>query len=744
MGITVGIDLGTTNSAICVKKIDVSVIRNAEGDELTPSCITAMLPEDTHEVDFIVGRPARDLLKQCPDQTILSVKRLIGRDFEEKEVQAMIHDQGIAYQIVTDPTEPGSIRIPLGGQMQTPEILSGHILKKLITDAEAVLQGKVDQAVVTVPAYFSDSQKFATRAACDYAGLKLLRLLPEPTAAALSFCLDIDKASASTMMVFDLGGGTFDISILSHMQGSFMEVSKGGDMWLGGDDFDQLIVEYVYTETEKRADCGAISHLVQQLPIAERLRFLVELKEKAEAAKIALSHHDEANIELFGLLKDKAGTLIDIDVTISREQFDALLAPTAERIRTITEQMLHEIRFEPDLIDRVLMVGGSSHIPLIQNTLKALFGPDKILMHPRPMLAVAEGAALMAAKLSGETAVDAEASFAMMHATAHDYYLQLVDGNRHLLIARNTPLPITVEEKLTFAHHEQLLARLRVLNEVDGLLETVGELWFHPEIPDRQKEKTPKPPEIMLQFTVDEDNIITMKTWSLDRQEAMMEAKIARGGLATKLYNDLERMLSSIVATSTDRKIERDILRLSRYVASTILGASNPVTGETCEVHKKKAQNQIVLLQTCQEKNLAPLALYDFALRVQQSTGQVLAINEAQKLTQLLEALESAIERLDDIEQLEHLQTEIEQFYEKVPIAPEIGEADHLADYFDKSDPSDAKNIRKRIAAIKQAYKHQDTQRQVKAERELRQYIRERFDWGDNKPIGRFDRDVRL
>ena len=189
MGITIGIDLGTTNSVICIKKINVSTIRNAEGEELTPSCVTAVPHPEDSSFDFIVGRHSRDLLKQYPEQTITSVKRLMGRDFEDTEVQSIIKDYRASYQITTEASEPGSIRIPLGGKMQTPEMISGIILSKLIRDGEAELQGKIDQAVVTVPAYFSDRQKFATRAACDYAGIKLLRLLPEPTAAALSFGL---------------------------------------------------------------------------------------------------------------------------------------------------------------------------------------------------------------------------------------------------------------------------------------------------------------------------------------------------------------------------------------------------------------------------------------------------------------------------------------------------------------------------------------------------------------------------
>ena len=266
MGVTIGIDLGTTNSVMALKKIEVVTLRNAEGEELTPSCVTAIPNPKNDTFDFVVGRDSRNLLKQYPEQTITSVKRLMGRDFEDLEVQNIIKEHRVGYQITTEASEPGSIRIPLGGKMQTPEMISGMILGKLIRDGEAELNAKIEQAVVTVPAYFSDRQKFATRAACDYAGIKLLRLLPEPTAAALSFGLgELDKNGSRTMMVFDLGGGTFDISVLSFAAGNFMEVTKGGDMWLGGDNIDTLLVDYIFDCVQKEAHCKPIKELIEKL-----------------------------------------------------------------------------------------------------------------------------------------------------------------------------------------------------------------------------------------------------------------------------------------------------------------------------------------------------------------------------------------------------------------------------------------------------------------------------------------------
>ena len=706
MGMTIGIDLGTTNSVMCIKKMSVSCIRNAEGEELTPSCVTAV-PDVNHSALFnlIVGRHSRDLLKQYPEQTILSIKRLMGRDFEDSEVQKMIKNHSVSYAITTEASEFGSIRIPLADKLHTPEMISGIILRKLIDDGEKELQGRITQAVVTVPAYFSDRQKFATRAACDYAGIQLLRLLPEPTAAALSFGLELGPDEARTLMVFDLGGGTFDISVLNFSGGSFMEITKGGDMWLGGDDIDPLLVEHVFAQAQAAAHCTEIRTLINHLAPIDKARFLVEIKEKAEAAKIALSSEENTSIELFGLLKDENNRLIDIDVTITQAEFSALISPIVERVVNLAKHLLHEIHFEPELIDTVLLVGGSSSVPAIQDALKALFGADKVQVHPRPMLAIAEGAALMAAKLANQTTDSALPSFSMMHSTAHDYYLQLAGGKRHLLVARNTPLPVRVEEKLTFSHPKQALARLRVLNEVDGVWESVGELWFHKANNETSSNRPETLTELMLRFSVDEDNIITMKAWSVHDEQQSIETPIARGGLSLKLYNDLENTLSFIVANSADLSIEQDALALSRFIIPTILSASDPVTGETRLDQKQKAERQIETLRQCQENEIAPLCQYEFAKAALTTSVDVLSETEYARLTTLVQRFKQAIDALDEGDVMIEIDKALDNFYKEVPIAAELGDAECSADVLvTLGYPKEAKQIREQAKKVISAY----------------------------------------
>lgn len=743
MGMTIGIDLGTTNSVTCIKKLNVAAIRNADGEELTPSCVTAVPRAEGDIFDLIVGRQSRDLLKQYPEQTILSVKRLMGREFEDVEVQSIIKNQGSSYLITTDESEPGSIRIPLAGKMQTPEMISGIILSQLIRDAEASLEGKIDQVVVTVPAYFSDRQKFATRAACDYAGIKLLRLLPEPSAAALSFGLcDLDKDTSSTVMVFDLGGGTFDISVLSFAGGSFMEVTKGGDMWLGGDNIDKYLVDHVFACAQKTAQCSEITTLIELLSTSDKARFLVEIKEKAEAAKIQLSTQDSATIELFGLLKDEKNQLIDIDVTINQAEFAQLIQPIVDRVLAIAKRTLNDIHFEPELINTVLLVGGSSLVPAIQNGLKGLFGADKIKIHPRPMLAIAEGAALMAAKMTSKEDGKSDANFSMMHSTAHDYYLQLAGGKRHLLVARNTPIPAVVEEKLTFSHSTQALARLRVFNDVDGLLETVGELWFHKDNEGVIETSSKKPTEVMLRFSVDEDNIITMKAWSLSDEKQSIEAQIARGGLAAKLYNDLETTLSTAVANCQNGTTENDLLALSRTVVATILAASNPLTGETIQDQKHKAERQIHTLKHIQEKDLAPQAQYHFALIAKKLAASLLPKEAIERLSSLLDQSKQAIDNLDCPEQFVTVDEGLEQFFEDFPVVSHLTLADNVVKILsDDGYHKEAKKIREQADTLSNLYS--TDQPTEEANDYLDFLIHSQFSW-HNPAQGRFDRDVHL
>lgn len=256
----IGIDLGTTHTSVAIQKIVPETIPNQEGDLLTPSYATLTNKKQSAwkkgDSQWVIGKVAKDWQAQDPGNTVFSVKRLMGRKFSEPEVQKLIVDQRISYKI--QPYSKGtenSIAVLLHGAEYLPEQISAEILKKVKQDAEVFLKEPVEAAVVTVPAYFNDKQKNATRMAASMAGLKVLRLIPEPTAAAISFGMrEGQKGDAGkTLFIFDFGGGTLDLSILTFAENQFIEMGKGGDSWLGGDDIDQVIIDFVYKKTAEKS-----------------------------------------------------------------------------------------------------------------------------------------------------------------------------------------------------------------------------------------------------------------------------------------------------------------------------------------------------------------------------------------------------------------------------------------------------------------------------------------------------------
>ncbi|MBK8204394.1 MAG: Hsp70 family protein [Bdellovibrionales bacterium] len=619
--------------------------------------------------------------------------------------------------------------------------MSSIILKKLIFDATASAGSSIDSAVVTVPAYFSDRQKFATRAACDMAGIQLLRLLPESTSAAISFGLGEDKESSKTIMVFDLGGGTFDISILNVSRGIFLEIAKGGDMWLGGDNIDYLLVDYVYRQVEKSENCGPIKELVAAMPPGNRARFIAEIREKCERAKIQLSAQDSSQVELFGILRDRDGRLLDIDVPITRAEFDQIIAPMVTRLAELTRRLMHEIRFEPSLIDTVLMVGGSSLIPAIQQEIKLQFGEEKVMIHPRPMTAVAEGAAWMAAHLAGTatTTTDAKApEMSMMHSMAHDYYLQLSGGQRHLLVSRNTPLPFSIQHKFRFATENQSLARLRICNEVDGVLESVGELWFHA---DAETVSMGKREELTLHFSVDEDNIISMEAVSVTNPRRKVAAQIARGGLVTMLYGDLERSLSEIVACCKSGTSADDALELSKTIVSGILEVSDPRTGRTRPEVKRQVQTQIANLGHIFKKHDAPLAKLNFVEMALEAATPILSPDEEVRLKSISSGLHEQLESLTDEKRINQLFENLAGFWNEVPVAAELARAQNIAEIAGQSEL--ARSIRTKMQELIDASIGGKKDRIAEIRENLAAKAFMNFSF-DDTPSRRFDRDVTL
>ena len=536
--------------------------------------------------------------------TISSIKRLMGRNFNDKEIQYLVDNKRFDY--VIKPHSMGtenSIVVMLNNKEHTPEQISAKILEKIKNDCQKYLKTNIEYAVVTVPAYFNDKQKMATRTAVVQAGFKVKRLLPEPTAAAISFGVDsMSEGESNTVLVYDLGGGTFDISILTITNGRFIEQGKAGDMWMGGDDIDNIIIEYVLEKTELDNDISNTQELIDNLPLKKKNRFLNDLKYKVENAKISLSANEKAYIEIVGLLKDKDGDLLDIDVELTRHKFEQLILPLVEKSVYLVKKVISEIDFYMDLIDKVIMVGGSSSIPLIVKKMKEIFGDQKVIVHKRPMKAIAEGAAILAHRLADfsecpscghennhEAEVCSKCNFNLIkdlskkgvvdiiHTTSHDYYLELEDGSGYKLVEQNTPLPYKTNTSFKLLNKEQQLVHFKFFNIVNDNKETIGDLWLSVEF---EETDTDKLQEVIIDIEIDENNIFAASAMLKDNPDVKVCGTISRGKSDEKLFMELEQSISRINSEKHEYYVVYDFLVWSIDIAKIINQIINAETGE--------------------------------------------------------------------------------------------------------------------------------------------------------------------
>ena len=393
MGRFIGIDLGTTYSVVAAMEGPrPRILESAEGRRQVRSMVGVRRRERHGETrsEFLVGDTAFDNWPLAPESTIVSIKRLMGRGVADPEVQRI--REWAQYRIVapSDGTED-SVRVVMGNQEYSPIQISAMILRKLKEDAEYRLGSEVTHAVITVPAYFSHIQKDATRKAGVQAGLRVIQILDEPTAAAVAYGLDAEDAEARTILVYDLGGGTFDISVLVISGGSFITLNLEGNMWLGGDNFDQVLVEH------------AIRNLRREHPEADPLtnkKFMVELKRQAQRARETLSSARAADLIVAGLLQGPDG-LIDLDIEVTREELEDLIRPLVDRTVTLVGKALENANLTAEEIDYVLMAGNATMTPLVQRAMEDTFGAAKVLRKIQPKEAVALGAATVAAVLGG-------------------------------------------------------------------------------------------------------------------------------------------------------------------------------------------------------------------------------------------------------------------------------------------------------------------------------------------------------
>lgn len=436
MGKIIGIDLGTTNSAIAVMEgNEAKIITSSEGGRTIPSIVA-----ETKKGDRLVGQLAKRQAVTNAENTIFSVKRFIGRKFDDAESQADL--KKMPYKSVK--ASDGSIRVVMNDKEYSPQEISSFILQKIKTDAETYLGDKVTEAVITVPAYFNDSQRQATKDAGKIAGLEVKRIINEPTAAALAYGLD--KKKNEKIAVYDLGGGTFDITILELGDGVFEVKATNGDTHLGGDDFDQIVMDFIIDEFKK--DQGVDLHTDKAA--------IQRVKEAAEKAKIELSSSMETEINLPFITADASGPK-HLALNITRAKLENLVADLIEKTLKPCEKVLKDAKVETKDIDEVILVGGMTRMPAVREAVKKFF--DKEPDHSvNPDEAVALGAAIQGGVMTGEVK-----DLLLLDVTPLSLGIETLGGVSTKLIERNTTIPTSKSETFSTAADNQTSVEIHVL-----------------------------------------------------------------------------------------------------------------------------------------------------------------------------------------------------------------------------------------------------------------------------------------
>jgi molecular chaperone DnaK len=512
MAKVIGIDLGTTNSVMAVMEGgEPTVLENSEGSRLTPSVVAI-----TKSGERLVGQVAKRQAVTNPENTIFSIKRLMGRKFDDPEVQRTM--KNVPYKITRAPN--GDVRVVLGGREYSPPEISAMILQKMRVDAEAKLGEKVNQAVITVPAYFNDAQRQATKDAGTIAGLEVLRIINEPTAASLAYGLD-KKKGEETIAVYDLGGGTFDISILLLGEGVFEVKSTNGDTHLGGDDFDQRIVDWLADEFRKD----------QGIDLRRDRMALQRLKEAAERAKIELSSSMQTEINLPFITADASGPK-HLVVTLTRAKLEQLVGDLIERTRGPVMKALEDAGIKASDVNEVVLVGGQTRMPAVIEMVRKIFGkePHKGV---NPDEVVAIGAAIQAGVLKGEVK-----DVLLLDVTPLSLGVETQGGVMTRLIERNTTIPVRKSETFTTAEDNQTAVEIHVLQGERELARDNKSLGRF-----RLEGIPPAPrgvPQIEVTFDIDANGILNVTA----RDKASgREQKITISGASGLSKEEVERMV---------------------------------------------------------------------------------------------------------------------------------------------------------------------------------------------------------
>jgi molecular chaperone DnaK len=540
MAKVLGIDLGTTNSAMSVLEGgEPVIIINSEGDRTTPSVVAFR-----KDGERIVGKSAKNQAITNPENTVKSIKRFIGRKFEETSSER----KTVAYQVVKG--KDGRASVEIEGKDFTPEEISAMILQKLKADAEKYLGEPITQAVITIPAYFNDMQRQATKDAGKIAGLEVLRIINEPTAAALAYGLD-KGAAEQTVLVFDLGGGTFDVSILELGDGVYEVKSTNGDNHLGGDDWDQKVIDWLADKF--KADHG-IDLRVDKMA-------LQRLKEKAEQAKMELSGAQTVKIELPFITADASGPK-HLSYDLTRADFLKITADLLDRCKKPVEAAMKDAGMKMGDLDEVILVGGSTRMPAVQELVKSLTGKDPH-MGVNPDEVVALGAAIQGGVLAGDVK-----GILLLDVTPLSLGVETLGGVMTKMIDRNTTIPTRKTETYTTAADGQTSVEIHVLQgerEMASANKTLGRFTLA-NIPSAPRGI----PQVEVTFDIDANGIVNVA--AKDRGTGQ-EQKITISGSTALSDDEVEKMVKDAEAHADDDRKVKEAAE-ARNVADTLVYAT--------------------------------------------------------------------------------------------------------------------------------------------------------------------------